>query len=193
MTIFTATNVLEAYKLARKSRKDKQEVYMFDQQIETRISEIIKDLKNRTYKHDEYKKIILHDSKKRYIYSPHFRDHILHHLVYKQIYEIIDKKMVYSTFACRKWYWAHKTIKDIQSFLLKTDKNKLCHYRAWPDNLVNRSPWQARGWQWTQARKWQKEEKLYYLKLDISKYFYSISHDKLKTYIFKYWFTYEIT
>jgi len=153
MTLFTATNVLNAYKLARKSRKDKQEVYMFDQQLETRISKIIKDLRNRTYKHDEYKKNILHDSKKRYIYSPYFRDHILHHLVYKQIYDLIDKKMVHSTFACRKWYGAHKAITFLKKNILKEEK-KISSF-------------------------WKKE-KLYYLKLDFSKFFFSVNHDILK-------------
>jgi hypothetical protein len=37
MTIFTPKNILRAYKLARKSRKNKQEVYMFDQQLESRL------------------------------------------------------------------------------------------------------------------------------------------------------------
>lgn len=165
MTIFTAKNVLDAYKLARKSRKDKQEVYMFDQQLEIRILQIIRDLQNRTYKHDEYKKIILHDSKKRYIYSPHFRDHILHHLIYKQIYDLIDRKMVYSTFACRKWYGSHKSITFLKKNILKEEK-KISSF-------------------------WKKE-KLYYLKLDFSKFFFSINHDILKRKLRKIIFNEEL-
>jgi hypothetical protein len=88
MTIFTAKNILNAYKLARKSRKKKQEVYMFDQNLERRLLKMLSDLKNKRYVHDKYKEIILYDTKKRYIYSPSFKDHILHHLVYKQIYKI---------------------------------------------------------------------------------------------------------
>lgn len=147
MTIFTHENILKAYKLARKSRKDKQEVYMFDQQLETRLLQMLHELKNKTYKHLEYKKIILHDSKKRYIYSPHFKDHIIHHLIYAQIYDILDKKMVHSSFACRKWYWTHKAIRYLLKIIKKEQK---------------------------------QTNKLYYLKLDFSKYFFSINHEKLK-------------
>ena len=44
---------------------------------------------------------------------------------------------------------------------------------------------QARGWQEKNKHENDKEkEKLYYLKLDISKYFYCINHAKLKNYIF---------
>jgi RNA-directed DNA polymerase len=102
--IFTARNILNAYKLARKSRKNKQEVYMFDQNLERRLIQMLEDLKNKRYVHEKYKEIILYDSKKRYIYSPSFKDHIFHHLVYKQIYKVLDSKMVDSTFACRKGY-----------------------------------------------------------------------------------------
>jgi hypothetical protein len=70
MTIFTAKNILEAYNLARKSRKNKQEVYMFEQNLEERLNKMINDLKNRKYIHGEYKEIVLYDSKKRYIFSP---------------------------------------------------------------------------------------------------------------------------
>lgn len=154
MTIFTATNILNAYKKARKSRKDKQEVYMFDQNLERRLLDVIDDLKNRKYKHWKYREIVLYDSKKRYIFSPNFRDHILHHLVYAQTYDILDKKMTHYTFACRKWYGSHKAIKDLQK-IIKKEKRRL-------------------------EKSSFSDEKLYYLKLDFSKYFFSINHLFLK-------------
>jgi len=101
------SHLLQAYEIARKSRKDTYEVYLFDQNREERLLKMQKDLKNNSYKHSEYKKIIINDSKKRYIYSPNFQDHILHHLVYAKIYNELDKKMVQCTFACRKGYGNH--------------------------------------------------------------------------------------
>lgn len=155
MTIFTATNILDAYKLARKSRKTKQEVYMFEQNLEKRLLDILDDLKNKKYVHGKYREIILYDTKKRFIFSPHFKDHIVHHLLYKQIYYLLDSKMTHSTFACRKWYGSHRAIKYLQKIIKKEEKS--CTY-----------------------------EKLYYLKLDFSKYFFSINHKLLKEKIRKF-------
>lgn len=155
MTIFTAKNILKAYKLARKSRKKKQEVFLFDLHFEENILEILKSLKERNYKHWEYKQIILIDSKKRYIFSPHFRDHILHHLAYAQIYNMLDSKMTHTTFACRKWYGSHRWILYLKKIIKK-------------------------------ERRKHKNEKLYYLKIDFSKYFFSINHEILKEKIRKY-------
>ena len=172
MTIFTASKIMQAYKLARKSRKKKQEVYMFEQNLEYRILKILDDLKNRKYYHLEYKEIILFDSKKRYIFSPQFKDHILHHLVYNEIYDILDRKMVYTTFACRKWFWTQKCILYLRN-MIKKEKRRL--EKSSFSNYKN-----------IQGAKDPCYNKLYYLKIDFSKYFFSINHSLLKQKIRKY-------
>ena len=136
-----------AYKTARKSRKEKYEVYLFDQNREQRIFEMHQQLQDRCYEHGKYKELILNDSKKRNISSPNFRDHVLHHFVYAAVYDILDRKMVYSSFACRKGYGLHKGIE----YLCK---------------LVTRQR--------------NKYPNCYYLKIDFSKYFFSIPHARLK-------------
>ncbi len=142
---FTYNDLYSAYQKAKKSRKNKQEVYLFDQNREERLRNIYDELKDKKYKHWSYKKIIIYDSKKRLIYSPLFRDHIVHHLLYAKLYKTIDDSLLNSTFACRKWYWAHKWI-------------------IYLSDLIKQKP---SNW-------------LYYLKLDFSKYFFSINHDILK-------------
>ena len=142
-------NILESYQKAKKSRKTKEEVFLFDMKFAQNIVKIKNDLKNHTYEHGMYKKIILFDSKKRFIHSPFFKDHIVHHMVYQVLYSIFDKKFIKQTYACRKWYWVHRCIKDMQKTISKLE------------------------WEY------------FYLKMDISKYFYSIPHIKLKKYIFK--------
>ena len=51
MYTFTASDILGAYKLARKSRKTKEEVFMFDQNREERLLHMLRDISNRSYKH----------------------------------------------------------------------------------------------------------------------------------------------
>ena len=102
MEFLTYENILLSYKTARKSRKDKQEVYLFDLNMEENLIKMFNDLKNKNYIHSQYTKIILYDSKKRFIHSPNFRDHIFHHMLYRRLYQELDKKLIFSTFACRK-------------------------------------------------------------------------------------------
>lgn len=162
MEFLSNKNLMLAYRQARKSRKDKQEVYLWDLNFEENILKLKRDLELWTYIHSSYKNIILFDSKKRYISSPNFRDHIVHHMIHNIIYPVFDKKLIATTYACRKWYGAHKAIKDLQKSIKKEEK-KYYNCIGWLDN----------------------PEKLYYLKMDISKYFYSINHSILKQIIFK--------
>lgn len=151
MHIDLKTEIVRAYRKARKSRRKKQEVYLFDLNLEENLLKMVDEISSRKYVHQKYKKIILYDSKKRLIHSPVFRDHILHHFVYAQIYDVLDKKMVHSSFACRKWYGLHKAVLYLAKII----------------------------------RQW-RVDKLYYLKLDFSKYFWTINHELLKKKLRKY-------
>lgn len=111
MKFLSNENLMLAYKKARQSRKDKQEVYLWDLNFEENILKLKRDLELWTYIHGEYKKIILFDSKKRYIHSPNFRDHIVHHMIHNIVYPVFDKKLIETTYACRIWYGTHKAIK----------------------------------------------------------------------------------
>lgn len=102
MSLFTPTDILLAYREARRSRKDTYEVYLFDQNRESRLMQMLDEVNTGRYIHGSYRELVLQDSKKRYIASPYFRDHIIHHLVYARLYPILDRKMVQTTFACRK-------------------------------------------------------------------------------------------
>ncbi|MFA5748160.1 MAG: reverse transcriptase domain-containing protein [Candidatus Absconditabacterales bacterium] len=153
MKFLSIQNLSAAYKNALKSRKRKKEVYDFNINLEKNLISILDDLKHKTYQHGLYTQFILSDSKKRYIYSPNFRDHILHYMIYNICYGVLDKKIIFNSFATRKGKGTHK---GIFYFLEKLKK-----YKFESDNL-------------------------YYMKIDISKYFYSISHDFLKQKIFKH-------
>jgi len=101
MYFLSNKNILECYKKALKSRKYKQEVYLFNLNFEENILKIISDIQNKTYKHQPYRLLIINDNKKRYISSPSFRDHILHHLIYKICYPVLDKRIPDNSFATR--------------------------------------------------------------------------------------------
>jgi len=152
MKFLSTENLILAYKNALKSRKTKHEIYIFNQNLEKNLKNILSDLQNRIYTHWSYKYFSLCDSKKRYISSPIFRDHILHHMIYNICYDVLDKRMIYNSFATRKWKWLHQWLHYIVS-KIKSQKNN---------------------------------QNLWYLKIDISKYFYSINHDVLKQKISKY-------
>lgn len=144
--------ILLAYQQAMKSRKHTSEGYLFKLNEEENLLSILSQLKERKYQHQQYKRIVITDSKKRYINSPTLQDHIVHHMIYQHAYSILDKRLCHNTYATRKWKGLHT---GIQYFYKKLYK--------------------IRKIQW-----------LCYMKIDVSKYFYSIIHTKLKEKLYKY-------
>lgn len=122
MTFFTPSEILRAYEKARKSRKNKYEVYLFDQNREERLMKMLHEINTGCYVHGTYKELILQDSKKRYIASPQFLDHIVHHLIYARLYPILDRKMVQTSFACRVGYGSHQAVTYLRKLLIKIQK-----------------------------------------------------------------------
>lgn len=143
--------LLNAYKEAIKTRKKTREGYIFQLKEEENLLHILEMLKARTYQHDPYKRITITDSKKRYISSPSLRDHIVHHMLYQDLYTVLDKRICHNSFATRRGKWLHKGIEYFSH----------------------------------EVYKYRKVKDLCFMKIDISKYFYSISHNMLKEKLFK--------
>lgn len=119
MEFLSKENLIHAYKNALQSRKNTYELVEFNKNLEYNLLSILHDLSMRKYQHGSYRYFSLSDSKKRYISSPTFRDHILHYMVYNICYPVLDKRMVYNSFATRKGKWHHQTIHYIDGKITK--------------------------------------------------------------------------
>ena len=86
------------------------------------------DLKNKTYRHGEYKAFKINDPKPRDIHKASVRDRLLHHAIYRVLYPYFDKKFIYDSYSCRIDKGTHKAIKRFEIFSRKVSKNntKIC-------------------------------------------------------------------
>jgi len=141
---FTLENLHKAYLIARKGKRKKPHTYEFEINLGQNLADLHDELKDGTYKPKPYRQFEVYEPKKRVINAPHFRDLVVQHAIYKEIYEIFDKSFIDHAYACRKGKGTHKASRYTQK----------------------------------EMRKYSGE--LYYLKLDIKKYFYSIDRDILR-------------
>lgn len=89
MALFTSSEILRAYENARKSCKNKYEVYLFDQNREECILQMLHEINAGCYVHGTYKELVLHDSKKRFVASPCFIG--IPDSVYRYMYAISER------------------------------------------------------------------------------------------------------
>ncbi|MBU5438275.1 reverse transcriptase/maturase family protein [Tissierella sp. MSJ-40] len=144
--IYDFENLYQAYEIARKGKRFRDEVLTFSSNLESNLIEIQNHLIYGTYEVGKYRQFYVYEPKKRLIMALPFRDRVVQWAIYKQLFPIFDKQFIFDSYACREGKGTHAAADRLQYWLRQTER---------------------------------KPERYYYLKLDISKYFYRVDHDIL--------------
>ena len=112
-----------AWKEFLKGKRNRKDVLEFQRNLMTNILNLHNDLKNKTYKHADYKAFKINDPKPRDIHKATVKDRLLHHLIYNALYLYFDKKFIYDSYSCRISKGTHKAIYRFESFIRKASKN----------------------------------------------------------------------
>jgi RNA-directed DNA polymerase len=127
-------NLVLAYNKARKAKPQTKETLEFSLNLEKNLLLIQEELLSNTYKQSKYREFIIFDPKQRKIKYLPFKDRVVHHALVNVIEPIFDKRLISTTYACRKNKGTHKALKDIKKtisrefrftgFCLKCDVKK---------------------------------------------------------------------
>lgn len=120
-------NLLNAYKKARKRKKNVHEIEAFGADLWLNLGNIQLHLLAGTYEIGRYRQFVVYEPQKRLILAPTFRDRVVHHAILNILEEPWDKRMIEDTNACRKGKGTHSTAKRIQFWLRNMVKNQPLH------------------------------------------------------------------
>lgn len=123
-----------SYLQARKNKRNTRNQLKFEIDQETNLYQLAKAICDRTYIPKPGIAFIIHKPVMREIFAADFSDRIIHHLIYRCIYPIIDRKLIHDTYSCRvgkgTLYGVHRAKKFMRScsrnfsreaFVLKVD------------------------------------------------------------------------
>jgi len=82
-SIITIEKLLKAWQEFLRDKKNRKDVILFQAKLMDNIFDLFNDLKNKTYKHGEYRAFNISDPKPRRIHKATIRDRLLHHLIYQ--------------------------------------------------------------------------------------------------------------
>ena len=168
--IIALPNLYRAYELARRGKRRKTEVLNFENNLHSNLLNLHFALLERTYSPSGYKTFYVTDSKKRKITAPAFSDQIVHHAIFNFVEQMYDQYFIYDSYACRKNKGTHRGFKRLMSFVRKNKKfqsQQVSEFYA-STGTTNIKP------------SLSNKSEDYFMKCDISKYFYSIDQHKLK-------------
>ena len=114
--LITIENLFQAYYEFKKGKKKRLDLQVFERHLEDNLFNLYSSLRNKTYQHGKYEDFYVNDPKRRHIHKACVSDRIVHHLLYKYLYEVFNKTFVYDSYSCRINKGTHKGVKRLYCF-----------------------------------------------------------------------------
>ncbi len=153
-TITDFTTLLASYQKARSCKRYKKNILRFGFFLETNLLRLQRELKTGSYMPSPYVFFTVNDPKFRKVAAPAFRDRTLQHSLVSQLEPLFEKQFIYDSYACRTDKGTHFGLSRIKNFLQAA---RSIHGR---------------------------EQEIYCLRMDIKKFFASVSWDVLLNLVF---------
>lgn len=107
----------EAYRQARKGKRERKEVLEFTYSLEENLIQIEDELLCKAYRVSPYRQFFVYEPKKRLIMALPFRDRVVQWSIYQTLNPLLDKRYISDSYACRVNYGSHKAVKRLQYWL----------------------------------------------------------------------------
>jgi retron-type reverse transcriptase len=95
-------NLAQAFYLAAQGKRQQPDVCKFRQHLHIELASLQNDVLLGTYRPGPMSSFQIYDPKPRMIHAPVFRDRVLHHALMRHVGPVLDRSLVYDTYACRK-------------------------------------------------------------------------------------------
>lgn len=112
-----------SYLQARKNKRNTHNQLRFEMYQEQGLMQLAKTIYERKYAPRPCITFIIHKPVMREIFAADFTDRIVHHLLYRCLYPIIDRKLINDTYSCRLGKGTLYGIKRVEHFIRSCSEN----------------------------------------------------------------------
>lgn len=112
-----------SYLYARKNKRNTSGQLRFEINHETHLYELASAIHKRRFKPLPCIAFIIHKPVMREIFASEFRDRIVHHLIFRCINLIVDRKLINDTYSCRKGKGTLYGIERVKQFMRSASLN----------------------------------------------------------------------
>lgn len=114
----TFENLLSAHKRSRKHKPYRDEVILFEFNLENNLTNLLNQIRNNTYHLGNYFEFTIYEPKERKIKALPYRDRIVHQWYVEEfIKPYIVPKFINTTYACLTDKGTHKAVEKIESYM----------------------------------------------------------------------------
>lgn len=95
-------NLCEAFYLAARGKRNHPEVRGFARDLDVNLAGLGRDIRSHSYQPAPMTCFRIRDPKPRIIHAPCFRDRVAHHAIMLRVGPMLERALVFDTYACRK-------------------------------------------------------------------------------------------
>lgn len=120
--------LLKAHIKARRGKREKKDVILFELKLEQELLQLEEKLKNGTYRHGKYREFKVYEPKERMIKASGYRDRVIHQwYVENFIKPYFVPQFIHTSYAGIQGRGMHKASKDVQKGM-RSAKSKWSNY-----------------------------------------------------------------
>lgn len=120
----TFEKFMQAHQRARQHKTYKDEVIKYEINLENNITNLVKNIKNKTYHLGKYHSFTVYEPKERIIKALPYVDRIVHQWYVEEFVKpYIVPKFINTSFACIKDRGTHKAVEQIQQYMREFKRN----------------------------------------------------------------------
>lgn len=108
--------LLDAFRKARRGKRDRPEVAAFEFDLESNLFQLQEELRSRTYQPGPYRNFYIIERKLRLISAAPFRDRVVHHALCAVLDPIWERRFIHDTYACRPGKGTHRALDRCQQY-----------------------------------------------------------------------------
>ncbi len=124
-------NLALAAKKAFRGHNSAIDVARFNFHLETEIFRLQEELIAGTYHPRPLHSFEIFEPKRRLICAAHIRDRVVHHAICNALEPIIERQLIYDTYACRRGKGTHAAIERAQQFARRNTRFVKCDIRKY--------------------------------------------------------------
>jgi len=131
-------NLLLAANRALKGKKQKRGAAAFYFGLENELLAIEKELLDGRYSPMPCRDFHVYEPKRRKICAAEFRDRVVHHAICNVLEPILDRGLIFDTYACRRGKGSHAAVRRTQEFSRRFAYFLKCDIRGYFENVDHR-------------------------------------------------------
>lgn len=115
--IYNFSNLYAAFRAARKGKRTRPAVALFEFELESNLLGLERDLRDQTYRPGAYTNFYIQQPKRRLISAAPFRDRVVHHALHQIIEPVWEARFIHHSYACRTGKGTHLALDQAQTWV----------------------------------------------------------------------------